>query len=83
MAEELRVMPCPKRKKPEPGRDLRRPRASSAQDETRRFFNTLRDSWVRAANNHQLAESLEADVKAPEPNWMRRIGIGRGAKPKR
>ncbi|HEY6994243.1 MAG TPA: hypothetical protein VH397_11070 [Xanthobacteraceae bacterium] len=59
-------------------------RAQAARnDETRRFFNTLRDSWVRAANNHQLAESLEADIKAPGPSRMRRVGTGSGARPKR
>ncbi len=33
--------------------------AQAAQDEERRtFFNRLRDSWVRVANNYQIAESL-------------------------
>jgi hypothetical protein len=59
-------------------------RAQAAHsDETRRFFNKLRDSWVRAANNHQLAESLEADIIASEPSSVCRLGIGTGAKPKR
>jgi hypothetical protein len=44
---------------------------AAPSDETRRFFNKLRDSWVRAANNHQLAESLEADIKAPAPRNRR------------
>lgn len=59
-------------------------RAHAARnDETRRFFNMLRDSWVRAANNHQLAESLEADIKAPRPSRMRRVDAGSRARPKR
>jgi hypothetical protein len=59
-------------------------RAQAARsDETRRFFNKLRDSWVRAANTHQLAESLEADIEAPEPSSARRIDIGIRGKPKR
>jgi hypothetical protein len=28
-------------------------------------FNRLRDSWVRVANNYQIAESLATDVAAP------------------
>ena len=36
--------------------------AQTARDEeTRTFFNRLRDSWVRVANNYQIAESLAAD----------------------
>ena len=33
--------------------------AHAAQDqESRTFFNRLLDSWVRVANNYQIAESL-------------------------
>jgi hypothetical protein len=40
--------------------------AQTARDEeTRTFFNRLRDSWVRVANNYQIAESLAADVAPP------------------
>lgn len=43
-------------------------RAHAAHDEeTRRFFNKLRDSWVQVANNYQLAESIEGEFKAPTP----------------
>jgi hypothetical protein len=42
--------------------------AQTAQDEeTRTFFNRLRDSWVRVANNYQIAESLAADAAPPRP----------------
>ena len=42
--------------------------AQTARDEeTRTFFNRLRDSWVRVANNYQIAESLAADVAPPRP----------------
>ena len=41
-------------------------RAHAAHDEeTRRFFNKLRDSWVQVANNYQLAESIEERSKRP------------------
>jgi hypothetical protein len=56
---------------------------SASSDETRRFFTKLRDSWVRAANTHQLAESLEADIEAPRPDGRRGIGIGAGATSRR
>jgi hypothetical protein len=35
--------------------------AQAAQDEERRtFFNRLRDSWVRVANNYQIALAADA-----------------------
>jgi hypothetical protein len=43
-------------------------RAHAAHDdETRRFFNKLRDSWVQVANNCQLAESIEGEGEVPAP----------------
>jgi hypothetical protein len=37
-------------------------RARAATDEDiRNFFNKLRNSWIRVANNHQLAEYLDAN----------------------
>jgi hypothetical protein len=37
--------------------------AQTARDEeTRTFFNRLRDSWVKVANNYQIAKSLAADA---------------------
>ena len=40
--------------------------AQAAQDEEwRTFFKRLRDSWVRVANNYQIAESLAADDAPP------------------
>jgi protein-disulfide isomerase len=37
-------------------------RARAATDEhTRSFFNKLRNSWIRVAHNHQLAEYLDAN----------------------
>ncbi len=40
-------------------------RARAASDEdTRNFFNKLRNLCIRAANNHQLAEYLEAKAEA-------------------
>ncbi|MEA2961190.1 MAG: hypothetical protein QOI46_1288 [Alphaproteobacteria bacterium] len=54
--------------------------AQVAQDEERRtFFNRLRDSWVRVANNYQIAESLAADAAPPRRDDHKRIGGGRGA----
>jgi hypothetical protein len=42
-------------------------RARAASDEdTRNFFNKLRNSWIRVAHNHQLAEYLDANGPAPE-----------------
>jgi hypothetical protein len=50
-------------------------RAQGARsEETRRFFTRLRDSWVRQANSHQLAESLEAEIAAPRPQKRGRRG---------
>jgi hypothetical protein len=38
-------------------------RARQATDEeTRDFFNRLRDSWIRVANHSQLAEYLKVDA---------------------
>lgn len=46
--------------------------AQAARDEeTRTFFNRLRDSWLRVANNYQIAESLAADAP-PHPAGPRR-----------
>ena len=46
-------------------------RAQAAQDEERRtFFNRQWDSWVRVANNYQIAESLAADAAPPRPAGM-------------
>jgi hypothetical protein len=40
-------------------------RARQATDEeTRDFFNRLRDSWIRVANHSQLAEYLEVNAPA-------------------
>ena len=50
-------------------------------EETRRFFNRLRDSWVRVGNAHQLAESLESEIHAPRAR--RKRGFGEGAQPAR
>jgi hypothetical protein len=37
-------------------------RARAATDEDiRNFFNKLRNSWIRVAHNHQLAEYLDAN----------------------
>ena len=59
--------------------------ASSAQaardEETRRFFSKLRDSWVRGANNCQLAESLAGEIKAPDPGDGRVVSLHAAAKP--
>ena len=50
--------------------------AQAAQDEERRtFFNRLRDSWVRVANNYQIAESLAADDAPPRPAGMIMSGL--------
>ena len=50
--------------------------AQAAQDEERRtFFNRLRDSWVRVANNYQIAESLAADAAPPRPAGMILSGL--------
>jgi hypothetical protein len=59
--------------------------ARSAQDEeTRTFFNRLRDSWVRVANNYQIAESLATDVAAlPHPAGMPMDGGPVEAQPER
>jgi hypothetical protein len=54
--------------------------AQAARDEeTRTFFNRLRDSWLRVANNYQIAESLAADAAPPHPcrdSEDRRAGRG-------
>ena len=56
--------------------------ARSAQDEeTRTFFNRLRDSWVRVANNYQIAESLAADAAPPHPAGTPRTGVPAEAQP--
>ena len=58
-------------------------RAHAADDEeTRRFFTALRDSWVRVANTCQLAESLKADVRVTRPMRKRAIGAGTATKPR-
>jgi hypothetical protein len=50
-------------------------RAHAAHDEeTRRFFNKLRDSWVQVANNYQLAESIEGEIEAPLPRGTPDLG---------
>jgi hypothetical protein len=50
--------------------------AQAAQDEERRtFFKRLRDSWVRVANNYQIAESLAADDAPPRPAGMMMSGL--------
>ena len=50
--------------------------AQAAQDEEwRTFFNRLRDSWVRVANNYQIAESLAADDAPPRPAGMMMSGL--------
>jgi hypothetical protein len=42
-------------------------RARAATDEDiRNFFNKLRNSWIRVASNHQLAEYLDANGPRPE-----------------
>lgn len=58
--------------------------ASSAQtardEETRRFFSRLRDSWVRVANNYQLAESIAEEIKVPDAGDGR-VTLHAAAKP--
>jgi hypothetical protein len=50
--------------------------AQAAQDEEwRTFFKRLRDSWVRVANNYQIAESLAADDAPPRPVGMIMSGL--------
>jgi hypothetical protein len=50
--------------------------AQAAQDEEwRTFFKRLRDSWVRVANNYQIAESLAADDAPPRPAGMMMSGL--------
>ena len=42
-------------------------RARAATDEeTRNFFNKLRNSWIRVAHNHQLAEYLDGNGATAE-----------------
>ena len=42
-------------------------RARAATDEdTRNFFNKLCNSWIRVANNHQLAEYLDGNGLRPD-----------------
>jgi hypothetical protein len=42
-------------------------RARAATDEdTRSFFNKLRNSWIRVAHNHQLAEYLDTNGATKE-----------------
>jgi hypothetical protein len=42
-------------------------RARAATDEdTRNFFNKLCNSWIRLANNHQLAEYLDGNGLRPD-----------------
>jgi hypothetical protein len=42
-------------------------RARAATDEdTRNFFNKLRNSWIRVAHNHQLAEYLDGNGPRPD-----------------
>jgi len=51
-------------------------RAQAAQDDERRtFFNRQWDSWVRVANNYQIAESLAADDAPPRPAGMMMSGL--------
>ena len=51
-------------------------RAQAAQDDKRRtFFNRQWDSWVRVANNYQIAESLAADDAPPRPAGMMMSGL--------
>jgi hypothetical protein len=51
-------------------------RAQAAQDDERRtFFNRQWDSWVRVANNYQIAESLAADDAPPRPVGMIMSGL--------
>ena len=51
-------------------------RAQAAQDNERRtFFNRQWDSWVRVANNYQIAESLAADDAPPRPVGMIMSGL--------
>jgi hypothetical protein len=57
-----------------------RAQAADSQ-ETRRFFNRLRDSWVRVGNAHQLVESLEAEINAPRRR--RKRGPGKAVQPAR
>jgi hypothetical protein len=57
-------------------------RAQAADsEETRRFFNRLRDSWVRVGNAHQFVESLEAEIHAPRRK--RKRAFGKGVRPAR
>jgi len=56
--------------------------AQAARDEeTRTFFNRLRDSWLRVANNYQIAESLAADAAPPHPAGTPRTGVPAAAQP--
>jgi hypothetical protein len=42
-------------------------RARAATDEdTRNFFNKLRNSWIRVAHNHQFAEYLDSNGPRPD-----------------
>jgi hypothetical protein len=51
-------------------------RAQGARsEETRRFFTSLRDSWLRRANSYQLAESLEAEIAAPRAQKRGQRGV--------
>jgi hypothetical protein len=51
-------------------------RVQAAQDDERRtFFNRQWDSWVRVANNYQIAESLAADDAPPRPVGMIMSGL--------
>ena len=55
--------------------------AQAARDEeTRTFFNRLRDSWLRVANNYQIAESLAAD-SPPHLAGTPRTGVPAEAQP--
>ena len=50
--------------------------AARAQGDKRRtFFNRQWDSWVRVANNYQIAESLAADAAPPRPAGMIMSGL--------
>jgi len=59
----------------QPGRDVRRPAQAAQDDERRTFFNRQWDSWVRVANNYQIAESLAADDAPPRPVGMIMSGL--------
>jgi hypothetical protein len=39
----------------QPGRGVRRQAQAAHDEEWRTFFSRLRDSWVRVANNYQIA----------------------------